>query len=77
LEWFVKNPSCENVEVKLNYLGSKCLKCGYIENHDEVDTNCCPKCSNTTYKHLYENKIIITQEEPKQETIDFFSTKII
>jgi hypothetical protein len=68
LEWFVKNPSCENVEVEKrggNYLGSKCLKCGYIENHDEVDTNRCPKCSNATYEHLYENKIIIPQEEPK------------
>jgi len=70
IEWFVKNPSCESVEVKLNYLGSKCLKCGYIENHDEVDTNCYPKCSSTTYKHttykhLYENKIIIPKEESK------------
>jgi ssDNA-binding Zn-finger/Zn-ribbon topoisomerase 1 len=65
LEWFVKNPSCEEVEVKRNYLGSKCLKCGFIENHDEVDTEDCPKCHNTTYEHLYNNKIIITKEEPK------------
>jgi ssDNA-binding Zn-finger/Zn-ribbon topoisomerase 1 len=67
LEWFVKNPSCEFVEVKRNYLGSKCLKCGFIENHDEVDTEDCPKCHNTTYEHLYNNKIIISQEDPKQE----------
>ena len=65
LEWFVTNQSCEDVEVKRNYLGSKCLKCGFIENHDEVDTENCPKCSNTRYEHLYLHKIIIPQEEPK------------
>jgi ssDNA-binding Zn-finger/Zn-ribbon topoisomerase 1 len=70
LKWFVKNPSCEWVDVKRNYLGSKCLKCGFIENHDEVDTEDCPKCHNTTYEHLYNNKIIIPQEEPKQETLE-------
>jgi Zn finger protein HypA/HybF involved in hydrogenase expression len=69
LEWFVKNPSCEEVEVKRNYLGSKCLKCGFIENHDEVDTENCPKCSNTRYEHLYLHKIIIPREEPKQYPI--------
>jgi hypothetical protein len=65
LQWFVTNQSCEDVEVKRNYLGSKCLKCGFIENHDEVDTENCPKCSNTRYEHLYLHKIIIPQEEPK------------
>jgi ssDNA-binding Zn-finger/Zn-ribbon topoisomerase 1 len=70
LEWFVKNPSCESVDVKRNYLGSKCLKCGFIENHDEVETEDCPKCHNTTYEHLYNNKIIIPQEEPKQDTYE-------
>jgi predicted nucleic-acid-binding Zn-ribbon protein len=68
LQWFVQNPSCEGVEVKRNYLGSKCLKCGFIENHDEVDTENCPKCSNTRYEHLYLHKIIIPQEKPKQLT---------
>jgi ssDNA-binding Zn-finger/Zn-ribbon topoisomerase 1 len=71
LQWFVKNPSCESVGVTRNYLGSKCLKCGFIENHDEVDTEDCPKCHNTTYEHLYENKIIIPQEEPKQEKLTY------
>jgi hypothetical protein len=65
LQWFVTNQSCEDVEVKRNYLGSKCLKCGFIENHDEVDTENCPKCSNTTYEHFYEHKTIIPQENPK------------
>jgi hypothetical protein len=71
LEWFVQNPSCEEVEIKTEYLGSKCLKCGFIENHDEVNTEYCPKCKNTTYEHLYNhNKIIIPKEEPKQETLE-------
>jgi hypothetical protein len=65
LEWFIKNPSCEEVEFKSEYLGSKCLKCGFIENHDEVDTEDCPKCHNTIYDHLYNQyKIIIPNEEP-------------
>jgi predicted nucleic-acid-binding Zn-ribbon protein len=71
LEWFVQNPSCEWVDVKRNYLGSKCLKCGFIENHDEVDTEDCPKCHNTTYEHLYNNKIIIPQEEPKDVVLGY------
>jgi hypothetical protein len=70
LKWFVKNPTCEFVEVKRNYLSSKCLKCGFIENHDEVDTEDCPKCHNTTYEHLYKNEIIIAQEEQKQHLIN-------
>jgi hypothetical protein len=65
LNWFVKNPNCQEVEIKRNYLGSKCLKCGFIENHDEIGTEDCPKCHNITYEHLYKNKIIIPQEEPK------------
>ncbi len=92
LKWFVKNPSCEWVDVKRNYLGSKCLKCGFIENHDEVDTEDCPKCHNTTYEHLYNNKIIIPQEErergititdvskkeePKQETLEEAAQKYL
>jgi ssDNA-binding Zn-finger/Zn-ribbon topoisomerase 1 len=71
LEWFVKNPSCEYVDIKRNYLGSKCLKCGFIENHDKVDTEDCPKCHNTTYEHLYNNKIIIPKEEPKDVVLGY------
>jgi hypothetical protein len=46
LEWFVKNPSCEWVEIKMeNYYASGALQ-----------------------PNLWEYKIIIPQEEPKQET---------
>jgi hypothetical protein len=46
LEWFVKNPSCEWVEIKMeNYYASGALQ-----------------------PNLWQYKIIIPQEEPKQET---------
>ena len=71
LQWFVNNPNCERVDFfKLEYSeysNSKCLKCGFIENHDKVDTEDCPKCSNTTYEHFYNQyKLII----PKEKTIE-------
>ena len=48
LEWFVNNPSCEEVEVKLeNYYASGALQ-----------------------PNLWQYKIIIPKEEPKQETIE-------
>ena len=56
LEWFIKNPSCEEVEVDYE-LGS-CLNCEW--NYDM-----CPyseECLKSTYK------IIIPKEEPKQYT---------
>jgi hypothetical protein len=55
LEWFVKNPSCEWVEVK--NISIKVVK-GY-NNNGEIDCY---------YTNGYE--IIIPQEEPKQETLE-------
>jgi hypothetical protein len=55
LEWFVKNPSCESVEVKQE-LGV-CLNCEW--NYDS-----CPNAKECL-KGKY--KIIIPKEEPKQE----------
>jgi hypothetical protein len=52
LEWFVKNPTCENVEIKL------------VEF--EVDMELGDEC----IEHGSYYKIIIPQEEPKQETIE-------
>jgi hypothetical protein len=50
LEWFVKNPSCESVEVKkITYPSTK----GFLEGKPLI------------IKNIY--KIIIPQEEPKQE----------
>jgi len=48
LEWFVKNPSCEWVEIKMeNYYASGALQ-----------------------PNLWQYKIIIPKEEPKQETLE-------
>ena len=48
LEWFVNNPSCEEVEVKLeNYYASGALQ-----------------------PNLWQYKIIISKDEPKQETLE-------
>ena len=52
LEWFVKNPNCESVEVVSNYR----VKSGNIEEH---------KQGVAGYEY-YEYKIIIPKEEPKE-----------
>ena len=54
LEWFVKNPSCEWVEVK-------------EKQHFEADKS---KRINPLNGVYYSYKIIIPQEEPKQETLE-------
>jgi hypothetical protein len=54
LEWFVKNPSCEFVEIK-------------EKQHFEADKS---KRINTLNGVYYSYKIIIPQEEPKQETLE-------
>jgi hypothetical protein len=56
LEWFVKNPSCESVDVESNYR----VKSGTIQEHNE---------GKAGYEY-YEYKIIIPKEEPKQETLE-------
>ncbi len=56
LEWFVKNPSCEEVEVVYglyNLMGRKIS----IEKVGENNSQC-----------VWKHKIITTKEEPKQET---------
>jgi hypothetical protein len=55
LEWFVKNPSCECVEIERMEDGK------YIDRFAD----------GTIKEGIYENyKIIIPQEEPKQETLN-------
>jgi hypothetical protein len=49
LEWFVKNPSCEWVEVEKGYLGM----CGFVKSSEPIS------------KDKLHYKIIIPQEEPK------------
>ena len=50
LEWFVKNPSCEEVEVERGYLHLT----GWVKSEEEAP------------KNLIRYKIIIPKEEPKQ-----------
>jgi hypothetical protein len=51
LEWFVNNASCEFVEVEKGYLGM----CGFVKSSEPIS------------KDKLHYKIIIPQEEPKQE----------
>jgi hypothetical protein len=62
LEWFVKNPSCEFVEVNINSFG---------ECHMEGDDcSCYDTAAQSLCKLYYPNyKIIIPKEEP-QETLE-------
>lgn len=53
LEWFVKNPSCEEVEVEKGYLGM----CGFVKSSEPIS------------KDKLHYKIIKPQEEPKQYPI--------
>ena len=54
LEWFVKNPSCEEVEVERGYLGMN----GFVKSNESIS------------RDKVEYKIIIPQEKPKQETLE-------
>jgi hypothetical protein len=58
LEWFVKNPSCEKVEVE--HFGTCCGNQSITQ---------CINCKK--YNPVY--RIIIPQEEPKQETLEEYS----
>jgi hypothetical protein len=61
LEWFVKNPSCE--EIKVNKIYND-----YGET-DIFDLVCTP--------HSFKYKITIPKEEPKQETLEHKSKFIV
>ena len=62
LKWFVKNPSCESVEI----IYTNCANCIKIQGQ-ELSPDCC---------HNYQYKIIIPKEEPKQETLEEASERI-
>jgi len=56
LEWFVKNLNCESVNIENNYR----VKSGTVQEH---------KDGKAGYEYFH-YKIIIPQEEPKQETLE-------
>jgi hypothetical protein len=62
LEWFIANPSYEEVEVEKLKCTGQCWK--FIES--DYKKTCLSGCE------LKEYKIIIPQEEPKQETLEEF-----
>jgi hypothetical protein len=88
LEWFVKNPSCEFIEVEKTFVTNSGL--GYLEyailDSDfkvlEVVVNI-PQSSYKIgevtkldgYEYITEYKIIIPQEEPKKESIEKYDLK--
>ena len=57
LEWFVKNPSCESVEIEKTV---RCTNCGQ---------EYCDNLQCRGFKDIPYYKIIIPQEKPKQERI--------
>jgi hypothetical protein len=57
LKWFVKNPSCESVEIEIKPLFP--MYSTFIESID-----------NPPFYGNLKRKIIIPQEEPKQETLE-------
>ena len=61
LEWFVKNPSCEGIEIKKENICARC----YSNDTDECWS--AKECSDGNYDKI-RYKIIIPEEEPKQET---------
>jgi hypothetical protein len=61
LEWFVKNPSCEEVKVGEIYPSNCCIN---KEGKTKMNNDCMERNRCLHYK------IIIPKEEPKQETVE-------
>jgi hypothetical protein len=71
LEWFVKNPSCKEVEVKEEDYSQKCRECGEpVKRGYSCNRGCFMKSGNfiPTDKNV-KYKTIIPKEEPKQSTV--------
>lgn len=64
LKWFVKNPSCEEVEIKLNNFGECHMRGNNCDCYDISDQSLCEL-------HYPNYKIIIPKEEPEQEEFRF------
>jgi hypothetical protein len=66
LEWFVKNPSCEEVEVQKFY--------GFAEDYliiiPKEELINCPKCRTTDFKNCHSIRCPMRKEEPKQFTTE-------
>jgi hypothetical protein len=74
LEWFVKNPSCESVEVKIEFIQTPDnLKDGFyykIIIPQEEPKSSCPKCRTTDFDNCHSIHCPMRKEELKQETLE-------
>jgi hypothetical protein len=69
LEWFVKNPSCEYVNIeKYHGINTSIAEVNYISGDGSL--------SWQGRSDLRDYKIIIPKEEPKQETLEEFAKRI-
>jgi hypothetical protein len=68
LEWFVKNPSCEEVKVEKENICARC------HSNDVDECWSAKECSDGRYDKI-KYKIIIPKEEPKQTPITFVPDK--
>ncbi|MEY2869820.1 MAG: hypothetical protein RIR01_2322 [Bacteroidota bacterium] len=84
LEWFVKNPTCEFVEVQkwTNYSEVKYKL--IIPQEEPKQDWYCPKCKSyvssesVTFEEIHQicNTSVIVKEEPKQETLEEAAEKL-
>jgi hypothetical protein len=65
LEWFVKNPSYEEIKAEYKFIPHNITQ-------DDFCITCDSNGCNLDDKEKYKYKIIIPQEEPKQETLEEF-----
>ena len=78
LEWFVKNPSCEEIEVEEEDYSQKCRECGEVVKRGYCCNKGCfmksgnfiPTDENSKYK------IIIPKEEPKTAWVGVLHDKL-
>jgi hypothetical protein len=81
LEWFVKNSSCESVEVKRIFLGNSFVYIGKTPSKKEKLRGCYDNGEQIVgkWKELFTYEIIIPKEEPKKVLTeeDIFNQKDI
>jgi len=73
LEWFVKNPSCEEVKIKEEDYSQKCRECGEtVKRGYSCNKGCFMKTGNfiPTDENI-KYKIIIPQKEPKDVILGY------
>jgi hypothetical protein len=69
LEWFVKNPSCEEVEVEPDYDEIRGDYYRIVILQEETKSNC-PKCRTTDFDNCHSIQCPMRKKEPKQKTIE-------